>query len=83
MEKEIKKLKKLGMSSKEAVIFLRKIAYTWFKEGKENISYLSPGPIFSSIIIQPDSFDTIFSKKLAKLSDDEKNLYCRLGNKTR
>jgi len=74
MEKEIKKLKKLGMSSKEAVIFLREIALNWFDKGMSNKdAHLTNTSFRTALKIDIKTpFDTLFSKELAKLSDNGK-----------
>ena len=63
MQKEINKLKKLGMSSLQAMVFVRDIARKWYAIGDIN------GMTYNYEENPKESFDTKFSKKLAKNKD--------------
>lgn len=66
MIKEIKKLEKLGMTPKQAMLFVRNLSLLWFKKGKESTLHLSKGDVFQAALIYPEPFDTQFNKTLSK-----------------
>lgn len=59
--KKINKLKKLGMSSQKAMLFVRSIAYEWYLNGHKDGMHDYPIE-FENEISEP--FDTQFSKLL-------------------
>lgn len=67
LNRKIQKLIKLGMSKKEAMLFVREIAFEWFEEGGSG--YTSrPVSTFLGTAMQitaGEPFDTRFSKMLS------------------
>lgn len=66
MKKKLEKLKKLGMTPRQAMLFLHNISEYWYNKAIEE------GPCTKEAY---SSFDTLFSKELSKIAIKDKKLF--------